>query len=305
MKLRLGDALRRTLVGLSLSVLVLVVGESANASEFSDYWHQGEAEVTSYTLEQARYGEIHNGEAVLVFVTEDFSAERQVKLDSPERAGADRVPVLKLNLTKSFNTGVYPYSMMTSVFTPTAPDAAARPIKVTTSSQEWCGHTFTQLSRAASGYSLQELSYFESEGDRTVDLPDVPLEDGLWTLLRIDPSALPTGNARIVPGSMYHRLKHQEWGPQRARISLEADADDPALSRYTLRYPDLRRSLTIRFRTDFPHEIESWEETYRSGWGAGANSLTTRAVRKERLMLDYWRRNSVADLPLRRQLGLD
>ena len=39
-------------------------------SKFNDYWYRGEAELNSYTLEQARYGEIHKGEAVLVFVTE-------------------------------------------------------------------------------------------------------------------------------------------------------------------------------------------------------------------------------------------
>ena len=277
-----------------------------SSAEFTAYWHQGLAEITSYSLEQAQYGEIHRGEAALIFVTEDFSASKQVKLDNPAGAGADRVPVLKLNLTKSFNTGVYPYSMMSSVFTPTDPAAAARTIKVTTSSQEWCGHTFTQLNRSpGGGYRLQELSYFESRGDSRLELPDAPLEDGLWTLLRIDPSALPVGDVELVPGSMYQRLRHQEWRVRRARAAVIPDPDDASLSRYSLDYPDLGRTLTIRFRTAFPHEIESWEESYRAGFGADAPVLTTRAVRKERMMLDYWRRNGVADLPLRARLGLD
>ncbi len=42
------------------------------------------------------------------------------------------------------------------------------------------------------------------------------------------------------------------------------------LTAYTLDYTDLDRTLTIRFNEAFPHEIEGWEETYRSGWGAGA-----------------------------------
>nr|MBC8451166.1 hypothetical protein [Planctomycetota bacterium] len=57
---------------------------------------------------QARYGEVHAGQAVLIFVTEDLSRSKQVKLDSVAGAGDDRVPVLKLNLTKKFDTGVYP-----------------------------------------------------------------------------------------------------------------------------------------------------------------------------------------------------
>ncbi|MEM1407815.1 MAG: septum formation inhibitor Maf, partial [Bacteroidota bacterium] len=42
-------------------------------SEFNNYWYAGKAEITSYELKQSRYGEVHDGEAVLIFVTEPFS----------------------------------------------------------------------------------------------------------------------------------------------------------------------------------------------------------------------------------------
>ena len=100
-----------------LLVLSLTSGLAA-AAEFGDYWYQGKAELTSYDLEQARYGEIHPGHAVLIFVTEDFSRSKHVKLDRPQSAGDDAVKVLKLNFMKKFNTGIYPYSMMSSMFTP-------------------------------------------------------------------------------------------------------------------------------------------------------------------------------------------
>ena len=78
--------------------------------EFGSYWFQGKAELTSYDLEQARYGELHKGEAVLIFVTEDFSRRKQVKLDDPAKAPADdKQPVLKLNFEKKFLSGIYPY----------------------------------------------------------------------------------------------------------------------------------------------------------------------------------------------------
>ena len=38
---------------------------------FNAYWYTGLAEITSYSLEQARYGEIHKGSAVLIFVSEE------------------------------------------------------------------------------------------------------------------------------------------------------------------------------------------------------------------------------------------
>src|SRR6266550_1243897 len=75
--------------------------------EFKNYWYAGKAEISSYKLKQARYGEIHDGNAVMVFVTEDFSKSKQVKLDHPEKAGDDKLPVLKLNLVKKFVTGIY------------------------------------------------------------------------------------------------------------------------------------------------------------------------------------------------------
>ena len=85
------------------------------STEFNAYWFNNEAELTSYQLEQARYGEIHKGNAVLVYVTEPFSVEKQVKADAPT---PNDYTILKLNFVKKFNTGIYPYSMMSSFFLP-------------------------------------------------------------------------------------------------------------------------------------------------------------------------------------------
>ena len=269
--------------------------------EFGDYWYQGEAELTSYRLEQARYGEVHPGEAVLIFVTEPFSRSRQVKLDRAGAAGDDEATVLKLNATRAFLTGVYPYTMMTSVFTPIG--AEPTPLKVTTSSQEWCGHTYTQLNRTAEGWRARLFSYFESEGDQDRTLPAVMPEDGLWTLLRLDPERLPTGDVRLLPSGIYQRLSHRPLEPYSATATLSAPGDD-GVRVYTLTYPDLGRTLRIVFQADFPHLIQGWEEERASGFGAGAERLTTRAVFKERLMLDYWTRNKRGDEVFRTELGL-
>ena len=143
-----------------------VLATPQDLSAFHNHWSQGRAEITSYELEQARYGDLHPGHAVLIFVTEDFSREKHVKLDAPQRAGADRAPVLKLNATRKFNTGVYPYSVMGSIFTPV--DGSGT-LKVSTSVQEWCGHVYSQLNRADSGFRIEQRSYFESEGDVELD----------------------------------------------------------------------------------------------------------------------------------------
>lgn len=271
---------------------------------FGDYWYQGEAELTSYTLEQARYGEVHRGEAVLIFVTEDFSRRKQVKLDDPA-AGDDAVKVMKLNLTKKFTTGIYPYSMMTSVFTPVYREQDGPTLKVTTTSQEWCGHTFTQVNRQDAAYDVHLYSYFEREGDQRLTLADAMPEDELWNLIRLAPDALPTGTVRLIPGTLFQRLRHAALTVQEAQAELRPAGGDAGLQVYTVTYPELDRTLTIRFNAAFPHEIESWEETYRSGFGPDARPLTTRARRNERIMLDYWNHNRLADAPLRAELGLD
>lgn len=82
---------------------------------FNAYWYAGKAEISSYNVTQERYGEIRQAEQVNIFVTEDFSASKQVKLDNP--AGGDPVPVLKLNSIRRFHTGIYDYSIMQSSFT--------------------------------------------------------------------------------------------------------------------------------------------------------------------------------------------
>ncbi len=66
------------------------------SEEFTQKWYTGKAEISSYDLQQARYGELRNGEAALIFVTEDFSTEKLVKLDEPEKTN-DKLRVLKMN----------------------------------------------------------------------------------------------------------------------------------------------------------------------------------------------------------------
>ncbi|HVZ38303.1 MAG TPA: hypothetical protein VHI13_03430 [Candidatus Kapabacteria bacterium] len=275
-------------------------------AQFGAYWYQGKAELTRFALDQARYGEIRHGDAVLIFVTEDFLADKEVKLES-EPAGRPVLPILKLNLVKKFATGIYSYSMMTSVFTPVEVAAHPHSLKVSTSSQEWCGHTFTQLNLRDSMYHVELRSYFEKEGDRDFSLDTVYLEDEVWTHIRLAPERLPTGRIRIIPGTMAQRLRHTELDVETAAATLEPIANDPAKNgrmRYTLNYGNGDRTLSIEFESAFPHRIMEWSETYKDGFGAKAHVLTTHAVRTNEKVIDYWTKNSTADDYLRRELGL-
>jgi hypothetical protein len=273
------------------------------SSGFSDYWYNGEAEISSYTLSQARYGEVHEGEAVLIFVTEDFSRAKQVKLDNPESAGKDAVKVLKLNMTKKFNTGIYPYSMMLSVFTPTAANEVSSSLKLTASSQEWCGHTFTQMNRQDQGYKAKVFSYFESVSDFEKDLPMALPEDEIWNMIRLNPQFLPKGEIKIIPGLLAQRLRHTSLAPVSAKTTLAESSDSTQV--YSIYYPEEERTFSIEFGTDFPHIIYNWEERYPDGFGKDKKMLTTRAQLDKQLKIDYWNRNSIGDTHWRDSLNLN
>lgn len=270
----------------------------AASKTFNDYWYNNEAELTSYQLEQARYGELRQGEAVLVFVTEHFSKKKQVKADQP---GPGDYSVLKLNMEKKFTTGIYPYSMLTSSFLP-IDDTRAHATKVTMTVQEWCGQAFTQINNRDGKYKVESRSYFESEGDKDFTLKQTWLEDELWAKIRLDPTLLPTGEQEVIPALFYTRLMHKELKPYKA-VFTKKDLGDGTTA-YSIRYPDLDRELTLRYGNTFPYTSEGWEETYKDGWGQNAKRLTTKATKIKTINLDYWKRNSNADAHYREELGL-
>lgn len=272
---------------------VLVANKNAKDS-FKEYWYNGEAELNTYHLQQLRYGEMRTGKAVLIYVTEDFSKSKHVKLDDPEKNWEDKVSVLKLNNLRRFVTGIYDYSMMESVFTPV--DLAQHPhtLKTTTTSQDWCGHTFTQLNYEHGKYRVRQFSYFETEGDEEFKVQADMLEDEIWTRLRIQPFSLVTDAIDLLPGTFFTRFTHQKLAPKKARIRLEQTAQ---LNRLVVEYLHLDRSLIIGFEPQFPYKVLMWEE-YQDG------KLLSKGELLESLKAPYWTLHDNDDLPLRDSLQL-
>lgn len=259
------------------------------SDEFKMYWFNGKAEISSYKLEQARYGEMHEGSAVLIFVTEDFLPDVQVKADSKD---AENISVLKLNATKDFNTGIYPYHTMQSTFYPLSNNYHA--LKVTSSIQEWCGQVYSQINNRGQ-FEVLSHSYFEGEADEEFKLDETILENELFNQLRINPKSLPTGDITIIPSLEYLRLKHRQIKLYKATAKLTD-------STYAVYYPDLERSLEINFKSDFPYTIEAFKESYPDG--ADGAILTTTAKRINTILEPYWQKNKPDDSYLRAQLGL-
>lgn len=163
---------------------------SAAPPEFWPHWGDGKAELDGYRLTQPRYGAAREGTLVWIFVTEDFSESARVKADPGKHPPADVFPVLKLNAAKEFQTGVYDYDLMTSVFATVEPRygrAAGQPTKIVFSSQEWCGAMFEHLLFSEKELARKRFSYFDGEGDALdqLELPkDLQTVEGLPVVVR-------------------------------------------------------------------------------------------------------------------------
>ncbi len=261
---------------------------------FSDYWYQGKGEISKYNLSQSHYGETHDGEVIMVFVTEDFSKSKQVRLDDPTRHISDAVQVMKLNTMKEFVTGIYKYSMMSSVFTPVKEKEYPHSLKLVASSQDWSGQTFMQANYRGNRYEYREMSYLEDDGDNDYSLVSTMLEDEIWTKIRLHPNTLPVGKVNMVPSAFYIRLSQHKNKVYEALTSLMSLQTNYT---YKIEYPELKRTLEIYFQKEFPYQILSWKEM-------DGNNETTTATLASTVQSDFWNHHHPADEPMRKELKI-
>ncbi|WP_350286070.1 septum formation inhibitor Maf [uncultured Croceitalea sp.] len=265
------------------------------SEDFKKYWYAGEAEITSYKLEQARYGELRGGTAVMIYVTEPFLPEVQVKADGNN---ASNVQVLKLNATKNYLTGIYPYSIMSSTFYPVYDNQHA--IKTSLSIQEWCGHVYAQLNNREQ-FEFTSHSYFEGEADQSTAFDKAHLENEIWNKIRINPADLPIGKIEIVPSLEFFRVRHTPVQAMPATATLETK---DGISSYSIDYGAASRKLTINFTADFPYAVESWTDEFKSGYGSKAKVLVSKGTKMKMLKTPYWGQNSNSFVHLRDSLNL-
>jgi hypothetical protein len=242
--------------------------ELSNA--FWAHWGDGRAELSGYRLLQPRYGALRQGTAILIYVTEDFSNTLRVKADPGKHAASDVYPVLKLNAVRDFQTGIYDYNVMTSVFARVAPGWPLA--KVSFSSQEWCGHVWHQLLPRGASLAGLSHSYFDGEADRTEKLPlpaDGVTEDALPILVRgWAGEYLPRGGSRTVsflPSLLRARLEHKplSWG--KAQISVASEPSSVAVPagrfevlNWTVAPVDGGPVTTYQVEVASPHRVIRW-----------------------------------------------
>lgn len=274
------------------------LSEAKERHVLEPYWFDGNAEVNTYELEQVRYGAHRKGKAVAIFVTEPFIRSRQVKADHYDPKNTDHTVVLKLNLVREFQTGIYPYRLFSSVFTDLGESASPHALKAVSSIYEWCGVAFTQLNQQDNHFALHAYSYFESEGDRQDRLPIQFLEDELFNLIRINPELLPIGDTNMIPGLSYCRLKHQAIQSVKSDCS-KSNVND-TVAEYHIEQAAFQRSIRIQYLIKPPHDILSWEESYPEE--GVIMSSTAKRTHKEKLQ--YWNLHSVSDSLYLQKIGL-
>ncbi len=182
-----------------LLLAALLPAAGASADEFDSHWRDGQAELDGYRLVISRYGQDRAGTAVMIFVTEPFSESKRVKEERPPSDPKDTIDVLKLNLVRDFQTGIYDYNTMVSVFVRTA---TMEPVKVSFSSAEWCGQVYSEMIIQPKEIRGSYSSYFEDEsGPIVLGRPAGGLmEDELFIALRgLRQEFLAAGESRAVP----------------------------------------------------------------------------------------------------------
>lgn len=284
-----------------LTVVLALVPIGLYAQDFSAHWHDGHAELDGYRLTVSRYGQDREGYAVMIYVTEPFSESKRVKVNDHTKNPADTFDALKLNLIRDFQTGIYDYNTMVSVFTRSSD---FEPVKITFTSAEWCGHVYTELIFDETKIQVQNNSYFEDESETRI-LPrpgGLVSEDNLYILLRgLRGDYLRPGESKTVdylPGVFFSRLTHKKSNVAKAQISRRENTERikvPAGEFDAIVYDVSSdgRSGVFHIESVYPHRVVRWE------LGPDVAGELTGTKR-----LKYWELNSEGGEEYLKALGL-
>lgn len=314
---RHGTALAALIAALLVpAVSIPAPGSGASPSEatFESYWQDGRAELAGYHYRVVRYGHSRLGQAVMITVTEPFSESNRVKVDDPAKNPPDTFEALKVNLVRDFQTGIYDYNTMTSLFVRSRDFS---PSKISFSSAEWCGHVYEELLFDRNAVRQTLRSYFEGEsGDRSLHRQANGIsEDQLFVLLRgLRGDFLRPGEKRTLPflsSSIVRRLGHRnlEWvsatieraaKPERVGV----DAGVFLADKYRVRTTDSREGI-FQVERVYPHRIVSWSWSSTTANTPKDAEATESAELAGSSRLRYWELHDKGHEAYLAELGLE
>jgi hypothetical protein len=218
----------------------------------SPVWDDGNAEYCAYDVTWAHYGHHFPGRALLVAVKEPWAPELDVKADTPRPEGFD---VLKLNHIRDVPTGIYTYHQMASIFARRDTGALR---KIAAMSSEACGISTAEMV----GGRLETRSYFDGQGDRTMDFPEGTLpEDGLPLFLRGYVQGAAPSTLSIFPSLLYGAFPKLEPTPYRVEKRTLPAVETAAgpVPGVELRLKSGPSVLTYTFDPESPHHLLRFE----------------------------------------------
>lgn len=231
-------------------------------------WDDGRAEIDAYEASVRRYGLPRKLTAYLIVVKEDFSKKQLVKAD-PGHDPEDLFPVLKLNHVIDYQTGIYTYHQMASGF---FDRLTMDLVKLSLTSNEWCGNTYKEYTRRAGGGALHVRTYWDNQAEATHDLPagdDVVFYDALPLWIRSLPQAPGTARPlRLVPG----QIDSKGAKPLIRSATLRALSEElvivPAGGFRALHWELLGDGRPESFWTsrDYPYVLVAWDRPDGSGY---------------------------------------
>ncbi|HAA58429.1 MAG TPA: hypothetical protein DCE42_26940 [Myxococcales bacterium] len=265
---------------------------------FWKHWGDGKGELTGYKGKVSRYGQLRDATAALVYVTETMDRRKWIKDDSVR--SPYRVPVLKLNYALKFQTGIYPYSVLTSVFTAVGKwrEESFPPVKVTLTAQEWCGHIFHGIWPGQDDVVSKVFSYFASEGEQAERIKTgkgALYEDALMIQLRELDGAFAGGkdwSGSLIPSLWTTRKAHRALRPVQATIARKQSLlGTQKVHHFTLKYKGVLRDFYVERGGD--HRLLRW---------TSSDGEDMRLQKTKRLA--YWGLSGPGGKSYRKQIGL-
>ena len=250
------------------------------------YWYDGTAELNFYSAAIAKYGQPRQtDEVVHILVTEDHNPQLLVKADDWRSPG--NVKMLKLNLQRTFRTGIYEYrEMMTAYFDHNRRSFA----KMTFASQEWCGSSFKEVVNYEGRSSYHFNTYWDGQGNGSyeVEFPsDMVPYDSLPAYLRmLDWNVGLKGDLQVLESQFSSKASPPKVHTAQLNVSRVEEVEVPAgaFQAYRVELEVGDKPELLWFEQEFPHRLLRWE-------AANGDRLELRASKK----LPYWRLNKLGD----------
>ncbi len=222
----------------------------------SDFWDDGKAEVAVYDANRIIYGNNRPHTTRLITVSEDFNKEYYVKADWPY-GQKPLLTVLKQNMNATIQTPNYPYHFMRSYFIDRFDFGT--PVKMSISSQEWCGTTYKEFHLWKDQPDISYHSYWDGQGTGEFKIPsdeNYHFEEELYLLLR----GLKFEDSLVVRFFLAENQISSKASEPEYSLSFAEVKEQSSSWQVTVESKD-GRELKYEFSKTYPHVLLSFEHS--------------------------------------------